>query len=312
MGRAFGTYAAQFRALGTTAVVAVTSPHRLSSATSVVTGELAAIDRACSRFRSDSELMRLCDTGSHTMPVSPVLAAALAAALHAAASTGGLVDPTVGAAVSALGYDRDYVSLTDSRQALPIERAAPGRSAIKFDPIRRTACVVPGTQLDLGATGKALAADRAAAKAAAAAGCGVLVSLGGDVGVAGRAPEGGWAVGIAEDHRAQISDIELTIAIDRGGIATSSTTTRTWRCAGEDCHHIVDPARGRSAEVVWRTVSVVAGSCVAANTASTAAIVDGHGAVARLRRAGLPARLVAWDGEVVTIGGWPQDRNEAA
>lgn len=312
MGAASGTYTTQFQALGTTAVVAVTSPRRLSSATTVVADELAAVDRAYSRFRSDSELMRLCDRGGHTLPVSPLLALALAAALRAAESTGGLVDPTVGAAISALGYDRDYASVTESHRALPVTRAAPGRSAIEFDPIRRTARVARGTRLDLGATGKALAADRAAAKAAAAAGCGVLVSLGGDVGVAGRAPEGGWAVGIAEDHRAQVSDVHLTIAIDRGGIATSSTITRTWRCAGEDCHHIVDPARGRSAEVVWRTVSVAAGSCVAANTASTAAIVDGHGAVARLRRAGLPARLVARDGEVVTVGGWPQDRNEAA
>jgi thiamine biosynthesis lipoprotein len=256
--------------------------------------------------------MRLCDRGGRTTPVSTLLAAALAAALHAAESTGGLVDPTVGAAVSALGYDRDFASVTESHHALPAERAVPGQSAIEFDPTRRTAWVAPGTQLDLGATGKALAADRAAARAAAATGGGVLVSLGGDVAVAGRAPEGGWAIGIADDHRAQDSDIHQTIAIDHGGIATSSTATRSWRRAGENCHHIVDPARGRSAEVVWRTVSVAAGSCVAANTASTAAIVDGRGAVARLLRVGLPARLVSGGGEVVTMGGWPQERNEAA
>ena len=312
MGTSSGTYRSQFQALGTTAVVVVTSSHRLSAATALVAAELTAVDRAYSRFRPDSELMVLCGRAGHTMPVSPLLAAALAAALHAAETTGGLVDPTVGAAVSALGYDRDFAALTDSHPALPAECPAPGPSAIEFDATRRTARVAPGTQLDLGATGKALAADRAASRAAAAAGCGVLVSLGGDVAVAGRAPEGGWTIGIADDHRAQVSGIHQTIAIDRGGIATSSTTTRAWRCAGEDCHHIVDPARGRSAEVVWRTVSVAAGSCVEANTASTAAIVDGPGAVARLLGGGLPARLIAAGGEVVTVGGWPQERNEAA
>jgi thiamine biosynthesis lipoprotein len=312
MGAASGTYRTQFQALGTTAVVAVTSPHRLSAASTVVAAELAAVDRAYSRFRPDSELIRLCNQDGHTMPVSTLLAAALGAALHAAESTGGLVDPTVGAAVSALGYDRDFASVRDWHHELPAQRAAPGQSAIEFDPTRRTARVAPGTQLDLGATGKALAADRAAATAAAATGCGVLVSLGGDVAVAGRPPTGGWAIGIADDHRAQVSGIHQTIAIDHGGIATSSTCTRTWLCAGESCHHIVDPARGRSVEVVWRTVSVAAGSCVEANTASTAAIVDGRGAVARLLRAGLPARLVAAAGEVVTVGGWPQERNEAA
>jgi thiamine biosynthesis lipoprotein len=312
MGTAAGTYRSQFQALGTTAVVAVTSPHQLSAAISVVADELTAVDRAYSRFRPDSELMRLCDQAGCSVPVSPRLAAALAAALRAAEATGGLVDPTVGAAVSALGYDRDYVSLMDSHDALPDENATPGLTAIEFDSTRRTARVAPGTRLDLGATGKALAADRAASRAAATAGCGVLVSLGGDIAVAGHAPADGWAIGIADDHQAHDSDIHQTIAIDHGGIATSSTSTRTWLRAGETCHHIVDPARGRAAEVVWRTVSVAADSCVRANTASTAAIVDGRGAVARLVRLGLPARLVAAGGEVVTVGGWPQDRNEAA
>ena len=247
------------------------------------------------------------------MPVSPLLAAALAAALHAAESTGGLVDPTVGAAVSALGYDRDFASVAESHHALPAERAAPGPSAIEFDPTRRTARVAPGTQLDLGATGKALAADRAAAAAAAAAGCGVLVSLGGDVAVAGRAPEGGWAIGIADDHRAQVSDIHQTVAIDRRrhrhiehhrrvpGAAQVSTATTSW-------------IRPEGDRLRWSGVPSASPPVRAwtANTASTAAIVDGRGAVARLLRAGLPARLVAAGGEVVTVGGWPQERDEAA
>ena len=51
-----------------------------------------------------------------------------------------------------------------------------------------------------GATAKALAADRIAARAADAAGCGVLVSLGGDVAIAGEPPGEGWQVGVADDH----------------------------------------------------------------------------------------------------------------
>ena len=47
-----------------------------------------------------------------------------------------------------------------------------------------------GVVLDLGATAKALAADRAArARVAAATGCGVLVNLGGDI--ADRGPAAG-------------------------------------------------------------------------------------------------------------------------
>ena len=139
-------------------------PRRLSSAIAEVDAEIAAIDRAYSRFRPDSELMRLCNAGRPCDPVSPLLAEALAVALHAAAATGGLVDPTVGAAVSALGYDRDYASVTESHQ--PSRPSAGSRAVgdrVRPDPphcLRR-----PGTQLDLGATGKALAVDRAVARA---------------------------------------------------------------------------------------------------------------------------------------------------
>ena len=143
-------------------------------------------------------------------------------------------------------------------------------------------------------------------------GCGVLVSIGGDLATAGPAPDGGWSIGIADDHRAEPGQIQQTVAITHGAIATSSTSARTWERGGHTCHHILDPRRGQPAVVYWRTVSVAAASCVAANTASTAAIVDGAGAQRRLIRAGLTARLVAASGSVVTVGGWPRAAELAA
>ena len=88
-----------------------------------------------------------------------------------------------------------------------------------------------------------------------------------------------------------------TVAIRNGGIATSSVVTRCWTRAGTSCHHIIDPRRGSSAEVVWRTVTVAAPSCVVANTASTAAIVAGNSAVGELLRSdSLPGwwQATAW------------------
>ncbi len=300
------TVSAQFGGLGTTTVVAVTRPRRLAAAVAEVEAEIAEIDRTYSRFRPDSELMQLQQAPDCPATVTPLLAAALSVAFSAAEATGGLVDPTVGTAVSAIGYDRDYAQLVPLDRPLPVERRVPGISTVCFDKARREVRIGRGTNLDLGATGKALAVDRAVARAARVVGCGVLVSIGGDVGTAGPAPVGGWSIGVADDHRADLDQIEQTVAITRGAIATSSTTTRTWVRAGERCHHIVDPRRSRSAEVVWRTVTVAADSCVAANAASTAAIVDGRGALARLARAGLPARLVTATGEVTGVGGWPQ------
>jgi thiamine biosynthesis lipoprotein len=81
-------------------------------------------------------------------------------------------------------------------------------------------------------------------------------------------------------------------------VATSSTIVRPG--------HIIDPATGEPVESPWRTVTVAARSCVAANTASTAAIVLGDDAPRWLAARGLPARLVALDGGVVRVGGWPE------
>jgi thiamine biosynthesis lipoprotein len=158
-----------------------------------------------------------------------------------------------------------------------------------------------GVELDLGATAKAFAADRAARDASRTAGSGVLVSLGGDVAVSGRGPEGGWPVRVTDDHAARFRAEGQTVSVVSGGLATSSTTVRRWRSGGHDLHHIFDPATGRPAGSVWRTVSVAAATCVDANTASTASIVRGE--------LGLPARLVHVSGQVVRVAGWPvEDR----
>ncbi|MBO0835810.1 MAG: FAD:protein FMN transferase, partial [Actinobacteria bacterium] len=95
------------------------------------------------------------------------------------------------------------------------------------------------------------------------------------------------------------------VSISSGGLATSSTTVRTWSAGGHRVHHILDPATGRPAQSSWRTVSVAAGTCTDANTASTAAIIRDADAPAWLSGLGLPARLVRHDGTVVTTARWP-------
>jgi FAD:protein FMN transferase len=297
---------ASWPALGTTAQVVVDDERALGAARAAVESELAAVDLACSRFRPDSELEIVNAAQGARVAVGPLLAEAVRVALHAARGTGGLVDPTVGAAVIAAGYDRDFAELgadTPGRAAEP----APGWRSVRLED--QMLQLRPGVRLDLGATAKALAADRAAAAAArAAAPHGVLVSLGGDLAVAGRVPAGGWPVGIADGHRDERP--AETVALRGGGLATSSTTQRRWLRDGRPAHHIIDPRTGAPVPETWRTVSVAARSCVQANTASTAAIILGAAAPAWLEARGLPARLVAVGGAVTTAGGWA--RREAA
>ncbi len=302
-----------FPAFGTTAVVAVADPGALSAARVAVEETVAAFDLACSRFRPDSELSALNAAGGRPAHVSSLLLDAVQAALRAAQLTGGDVDPTVGQALIALGYNRDFAEVAAAASHLATPRrlaSVPGWRTVKVDRARSTVSLSPGVLLDLGATAKALAADRAAEAAFAATGTGVLVSFGGDLAIAGRAPEDGWSVRVTDDHRAGPDAPGQTITLHTGGLATSSTTTRSWQSPAGRVHHLVDPATGRPADGAWRTVSVAAASCLDANIASTAAVVRGEPALEWLESLGLPSRLVSTDGAVCHLGGWPSEGEE--
>jgi thiamine biosynthesis lipoprotein len=184
----------------------------------------------------------------------------------------------------------------------------PGWREVRLD--GRSLALPSGVRLDLGATAKAWAADRSAARIASQAGCGVLVSLGGDIAVAGPPPADGWRIRVQDVTGPADETPEgpyALIAIRDGGLATSSTTARRWQRGGDVLHHILDPRTGLPAEPVWRTVSVTAGSCADANAASTASVVRGRRALGWLTRLALPARLVDATGAVFTVAGWPDD-----
>lgn len=298
-------------------------PAGLAEARHAVESELAAIDRACSRFRADSELSRLNERPGRPIQVSSLLFEALVLALDAARMTGGDVDPTLGRALELAGYDRDWGLLLAPGADRQTEhqwppaprspvlklRALSGWRAVSLDRATQTVRLPQGVRLDLGATAKALAADRAAAAAHAAAGCGVLVSLGGDIATGGPAPAGGWRIHVTDDHRSDATAPGQTVSIRSGGLATSSTTVRRWSHEGRAMHHILDPSTGAPAETCWRTVSVAAESCAHANIASTASLVRGRSALDWLTELELPARLQGRDGSVTTIGRWPAPRS---
>lgn len=296
---------AERNALGTTIRLAVWPAGAARQAAGAVDHELARLDEAASRFRPDSELSRVHALAGQPVTVSAALAEAVRVALAAAAWTDGMVDPTIGAALVALGYDRDFVEVLARDGAGSRERPAtpapgvPGWRCVRLTGQRLR--VPAGVVLDLGATAKGLGADRAA-RAALAAGRagGVLVSLGGDLTAAGDAPHRGWPVLVADgDAPSQ------AVRVARGSLATSSVTVRRWIRSGAGLHHIVDPRTGRPADSPWRAVSVTAATCADANAAATAAIVSGADAPGWLAARGIQARLVGRDGSVLRIGGWP-------
>ena len=295
-----------FRAIGTTATVVVQRAEVADEAALLLADDLEKIDLACSRFRPDSELQTVHAHSGATVQVSPLLFDALRTAVDAAERTRGAVDPTIGNAIAALGYDADLDEVL-ARASSPPQAlgAVAGYGHVQLKAADRTVRIPRGVRLDLGSTAKALAADRAAARIAQVVRSGVLVSLGGDVAVAGVPPHGGWAVGIARESSAPAAQVDQVVAITQGGLASSATHVRAWKAGEREVHHILDPRTGDSAEPYWVLVTATGASCVEANTATTAAIVWGREALAKLAGFGQSVRLVRADGEVFSVNGWP-------
>ncbi len=292
--------------------MAVTDSVALEGAREAVEEIVDAFDHACSRFRADSELCVLNEAAGTTVSVSSLLLDAVSAAIRAAQLTDGDVDPTVGEALIALGYDRDFAQVgAPGRAVAPVRVASvPGWRTVEVDHDAGTVRMARGVRLDLGATAKALCSDRAAAAASQTVGCGVLVSLGGDIATSGQVPGDGWRVRVTDDHRDDGSAPGQSITLHSGGLATSSITVRRWQTGSGPAHHLIDPATGRSATSFWRTVSVTAASCLDANIASTASIIRGERALPWLESMRLPSRLVGADGLVRYVGGWPPEGDD--
>jgi thiamine biosynthesis lipoprotein len=288
------------RAWSCTVRLVVEDDRALRPATQDLAALLDRVDAAASRFRADSALSVANRRAGRPTPVPRLLVDLVAAALDAAAHTGGAVDPTLGMAMRQIGYDRDITQLEDGPAPTRVPQPSAWRR-VRLDRSAGLLTVPPGTALDLGATAKAWTADHAARALARRYGTGVLVELGGDLAVVGGGP-GGWCVQVAEREGA---DGQLVL-LRHGGLATSSTTVRSWMLDGRPMHHLIDPGTGLPTVGPWRTASVAAPCALAANVAATAAIVRGAEAVDWLTRRGLAARLVAQDGAVTTTLDWPR------
>jgi thiamine biosynthesis lipoprotein ApbE len=292
-----------FVSMGTDNTVVVDDGRALPSAMSLVQRQFQEIDHVCSRFRPDSELSRLNrQAGTGDIPLSPLLEEAIVAALDSAAMTGGLVDLTVGKCVEDAGYTVTFRELASDGPAIQLRvRHVIGWQALTYDPLAHTIRIPAGVGIDLGASGKAWAADRASEAVASSLGVSVAVSCGGDVALRGPVPPGGWPIRVALSVDA---DEWQDVAVFDGGLATSGTTSRRWRRGGIELHHIIDPSTGLPAQTPWAMVSVAAATCVEANAAATAALIMGDRAPAWLDDLKLPARLVGTRGDVRFAGGW--------
>ena len=287
-----------------------TSDAVTDGAAEIVRGLMGEVERAASRFRADSEIEAVNAAAPQLLPVSTLTLALVEEALEAARRTDGAADPTVGAHVLACGYDDDIDAVRGRDAAAdtahgPLPRPADWRRVLVDDRLGRVG-VARGLRLDLGATAKAWTADEAAQRVAARYGRPALVEIGGDLAVAGDV-DTPWRVAVAEVAGRPREIVGLT----HGGLATSSTLARRWRTGDAEAHHVIDPYTGRPTDDTVRSATVWAPTCVEANSFSTAALVWGGSAAARLGLAGVAARLVDRSGTVQPVGPWPGEERAA-
>ena len=240
-------------------------------------------DRRFSRFRDGSELNHVNRAPSHVLSISEDFARMTGLALGWAARTDGLVDPTLGEAIEAAGYDRDFARLGERTE--PAQRGTRGRwRALRLS--GRLLSRPVGLRLDLNGVVKGRTVDDALALIAGDG----FVSAGGDY--AGR---GSWTVALPAGGAIQVAG---------GGLATSGTSKRRWLRAGAWQHHLIDPRTGAPAVGPWLEVTVSAATCLQADVAAKAAFLLGDDGPEWLDRRGLAGRFLGQDGRAVLNDAW--------
>jgi thiamine biosynthesis lipoprotein len=138
--------------------------HAVSSAAGAIRRTFEREERRFSRFRADSELSRVNAADGRSIRVSTPFASVTRLALDAAASTGGLFDPTVLGAMEAIGYDRDFDEVLAGARGMlqPTDPCGRWRDVRLHDDVLR---LPGGVGLDLGGLAKGWTADLAAERA---------------------------------------------------------------------------------------------------------------------------------------------------
>ncbi len=215
--------------------------------------EVNRLEQLWSRFLPDSEISQINAAAGSWVRVSPETADLVSRALEGHAITEGRFDPTVLGDVIRAGYDRSFVDMVDRTDApeSALHRDAQGIAVDRTDHAVR---LPAGVGFDPGGLGKGLTADLVAERLDAEGAAGVVVNVGGDLRALGFGPGGDdWTV---EIDPAASGMALATVALEQGGLATSTVLRRRWRVDGRPQHHLIDPTTGRPADrgVVAATV----------------------------------------------------------
>jgi len=302
--------ASRFRAMNTDiALLAPAAGSDFERAAGIVQRVFSDVEASLSRFLPDSDLSRLNQSGGTPVQVSRILFTAVSLALRAAEETDGVFDPTVLSALEHAGYDRsfEYVAAgAGPSRSTTTTVPLPDYRAVRCDPHTRTVVLADGQRLDLGGIGKGLAVDLALAETSFLPNR--CIAAGGDVAVWGTAvPDQEWTIALEDAGDAGMRSIALCDA----AVATSTTWKRRWLVDGQQRHHLIDPRTGQPTSSPFRSVTVVAGTCVQADVAAKTALLLGEQGIAFLEDRALHGLGVRGNGSIVPTSQWPKTGGSA-
>jgi thiamine biosynthesis lipoprotein len=281
--------------MGCEAQVLVVGARR--SETSRVRRLLERLELRWSRFHTDSDISRMNQAVGSAVSVHADTIRLLEAARTGFEMTGGRFDPTVLESVESLGY---VASLDAGMPTRWVARPKPARGvrAVHVDRRRGRARLDAGVGFDPGGIGKGLAADIAVEEVLSRGADGALVSIGGDIAVAGESPQGGeWSISV-EDPSDPRRDL-VVLHLPAGGVATSTALHGRWLTPEGPAPHVIDPRTGAPVGSDIASVTVVAQDAATAEVAATAALVSGPvDGLELLERLGLHGLMVDRMGEI--------------
>lgn len=253
-------------------VVAHRDPRQAQAAMDKAVEALSFVDTTMSRFKPSSDVGRANLRASHApVAVCGETMDVLDESLRWAEDSDGVFDPCLGRAIVLW----DVAHRHEPPPSSDIARLANRRLYRKLDvSFHRGEHVVrfddPDVGIDLGGIAKGYAVDRAVAALRAAGIEQALVGAGGDVYALGRSPSGDpWQVGIQspDDRDALIGSLDLEDA----AVATSGDYQQFFVHGHRRYHHLLDPGTGAPKATTRRSVSVIAGTCMAADAGATVA-----------------------------------------
>ena len=284
----------RFEAMGTSCELLVDAEESPAARLALIAaeGEVLRLELLLSRFRPESELSRLNRAGR--LQVGAELLELVGLALDARERTSGRFDPTVLPALTAAGYDRSFEAVAaDGREAAG--DAAHCGGGVRIDAATSTIELAEGVQLDLGGIAKGWAADRLCARLDAHGPA--LANLGGDIAASRPPADGAWPVGVEAPSGG------FTLALERGGLATSGRDRRRWRRGGQERHHAIDPATGLPSLTDLVRVTVAGLSGIDAEVCATTLLLAGEASARdEAGRLGVACVLVTSDDRTVLVG----------